>query len=104
MPHSSPKLPVHFPILCIYLMGQMGLPTIGQPPEEYCYDCLDARKAPVWNDVGLGSVLGLGVRFGLVLRLRLVSGLCSWLFYLVTVRQQTCRLLKCSNFLSPHRI
>ena len=45
----------------------MGL----QPPEDNCYAC----KAAV------------GIAFGLVLRLGLVSGLYKWLFYLATVKQ-----------------
>ena len=35
----------------------------------------------------LESVVGLGLAFGLVLRLGLVSGLYKWLFYLATVKQ-----------------
>ena len=35
----------------------------------------------------VGSVVGLGLACGLVLRLGLVSGLYKWLFYLATVRQ-----------------
>ena len=34
--------------------------------------------------MGLGSVVGLGLAFGLDLRLGLVSGLYKWLFYLAT--------------------
>ena len=37
--------------------------------------------------LGLESVVGLGLACGLFLRLRLVSGLYKWLFYLATVRQ-----------------
>ena len=37
--------------------------------------------------LGLESVVGLGLPFGLVLRLGLISGLYKWLFYLATVRQ-----------------
>ena len=67
----------------------MGLPSVGQPPEDNCYDCFYACKAAVRMKMGLwlGSVVGLGLAFGLVLRLGLVSGLYKWLFYLATVRQ-----------------
>ena len=48
----------------------MGLPPIGQPPEDYCYHCFYACKckAAVWIKVGLtylrlGSVVGLGLEF-----------------------------------------
>ena len=55
----------------------MGLPPIGQPPEENFYDCFYACKVPIWIKVGLGleSVVRLGLAFGIILRLVLVSGL-----------------------------
>ena len=37
--------------------------------------------------LGLESVVGLGLAFGLVLQLGLVLGLYKWLFYLSTMRQ-----------------
>ena len=51
LPHSSPEVPAHFPIglLCIYVMGQMGLPPIYQPSEENVYDYVYARKAAVYD-------------------------------------------------------
>ena len=66
----------------------MGLPPIGQPSEENCYDCFYACKAAVMIKVGLGieSVVWLGLGFWLVLKLELVSGLYNWLFYLATGR------------------
>ena len=55
----------------------MGLPPVGQPPEENSYACFYARKAAVRIKVGvrLESVARLGLTSGLALRLRLVSGL-----------------------------
>ena len=66
----------------------MGLPPIGQLPEENSYDSFYACKAPVMIKVvlGLESVVWSGLVFGLVLQLGLVSGLYNWLFYLATVR------------------
>ena len=63
----------------------MGLPPIGQPPAENCYDCFYACAAAVMIKVGLGlesGVLWLGLVSGLVLRSGSVSGLYEWLFYL----------------------
>ena len=44
----------------------MGLPPIGQPPEENCYDCFYVCKAAVMIKVGLGLESGvwLGLVFG----------------------------------------
>ena len=56
----------------------MGFPPVGQPPKENCYDCHYACKAAVRIKVGIGLesvVPGLGLAFGLVLWLGLVSGL-----------------------------
>ena len=53
----------------------MDLPPIGQPPEENGYDYFQASKAAIRIKTGLGSVLGLSLRFGSVLLLGLVSGL-----------------------------
>ena len=55
----------------------MGLPPVGQPPEDNCYNCFYACKAAVRIKVGLEleSIVGLGLAFGLDLRLGLVSGL-----------------------------
>ena len=65
----------------------MGLPPVGQPPEDNCCACLNAGKAAVMIKVGLGleSVVWLG--FGLVLQLDHTSSvLYNWLLYLATVR------------------
>ena len=64
----------------------MGLPPITQLPADTCYGCF---YAAVRIKVGLGleSVVGLSLLFGLISRLGLVSGLYKWLFYLATVRQ-----------------
>ena len=43
----------------------MGLPPIGEPPEETCYDCFYACKAAEHlNKVGLGLESGRGVGLG----------------------------------------
>ena len=69
----------------------MGLPPIGQPSEENCYDCFYVCKTTVMIKVGLGleSVVGLGLVFGFVLRSGLVSGLHKWLFYRANVKPRT---------------
>ena len=68
----------------------MGLPPVGQPPEENCYDCFYACRpnAAVIIKVGLGleSVVWLVFGFWLDLQLELVSGLYNLLCYLATVR------------------
>ena len=43
----------------------MGLPPIGQPPEEYCYDCFYACKAAVMIKVGAKLGSESGARLGL---------------------------------------
>ena len=64
----------------------MGLPPLGQPPEENYYDCFYACKAAVMIKVGLGleSVVWLGLAFGIFFTIRVSY---KWLFYLATVRQ-----------------
>ena len=34
--HSSPEVPDHFSILCMYLIWPSGCPPIGQPHDEDC--------------------------------------------------------------------
>ena len=64
----------------------MGLPPMGQPPEEFFYDCFYACTVMIKVGLGLESVVWLGLGFWLVLQLELVSVLYNWLFYLATVR------------------
>ena len=62
----------------------MGLPPMGQPPEENFYDYFYASMAAVRIKLGLRSILGLC--FGSVLRLGLFSGIQNLPFCLATVR------------------
>ena len=64
MSHSSPEVPLHFTILCVFVFNGAKM-CIGKPPlEEKMYDYFYATKAAVRINVGLGFRLDLRLGLG----------------------------------------
>ena len=89
--HGFLAVPFYLPILCVYLMGQMGLLPICQHPEEKCYDCFYAYRAAVRINVGLDPKVRVNCRvrfsFRFCFTVRVSVRVKKWLFHLKTVRQ-----------------
>ena len=83
VPHSSPEVSAQFPILCMYLMVSNWSSAYRSASRgKLLLLLLCIVRLQLEDQGGLGSVVGLGLASGLVLRLGLVSGLYKWLFYL----------------------